>query len=50
METKKMLTGKESIFVSNKSISECKSVANKSLSNKSKANPRRIQGVLIRNR
>ena len=43
-----MLTGKESISVSNKSKSVSKSVANKSLSNKSKANPRQIQGALIR--
>ena len=49
LEDNKMLTGKESISVSNKykSISD-KSLSNKPISNKYKANPRKSQDALIR--
>ena len=53
LEDNKMLTGKESISVSNKYKSifiyiSDKSLSNKPISNKYKANPRKSQDALIR--
>ena len=47
--TNKMFTGRESIFVSNKSkfVSD-QSLSKKTISDKSKANPTQIQDALIR--